>query len=244
MKLKRGQLVPVFIASAAILAGCLILLFSRFLEKSTALRDPGLIEKLEYLTYDPRVRFATRFPDQQLATNIGCLFFDDSAIEKVANSELEDDYDWPWPRYIHANLVKELAAQGAKAVGFDIFFPQRYRRDPPIPSDDGTSIPSDQVFANEIKKRHNVVLGMNAGSPPAALFMHSDPELASVQTVGEAVMRRDRPYIIEKFWSLKIRDLATALGVNLDFSKPNTNLNPGSITFPILRPRDNAPTNH
>ncbi|MDB6040641.1 MAG: hypothetical protein JWM99_4482, partial [Verrucomicrobiales bacterium] len=203
-----------------------------------------MIEKLEYLTYDPRVRFATRFPDQQLATNVGCLFFDDSAIEKVANGELEDDYDWPWPRYIHANLVKELAAQGAKAVGFDIFFPQRYRPDPPIPSDDGTSIPSDQVFANEIKKRHNVVLGMNAGSPPAALFMHSDPELASVQTVGEAVMRRDRPFIIEKFWSLKIRDLATALGVNLDFSKPNTNINPGSITFPILRPRDNAPTNH
>lgn len=235
---------PVFVALMAILAGCGILLFSRFSQRTTALRNPGFLEKLENLTYDPRVRFATRFPDQHLATNLGCLFFDDNAIERVANGELEADYDWPWPRYIHANLVKELTAQGAKAIGFDITFPEKYRRDPTLPESDGTVIPSDQFFANEIKNAGTVVLGMNAGSPPAVPFMRSNPGLASVQTVSEAVMRRDRPFIIEKFWNLKMRELGTALGVNLDFSKPDTNIHPGTITFPILRPRDDAPTNH
>jgi class 3 adenylate cyclase/CHASE2 domain-containing sensor protein len=244
MKLKRGQLVPVFVASISILIGCGILLFSRFSKRTTALRNPGFLDKLENLTYDPRVRFATKFPDRHLATNLGCLFFDDNAIERVANGELEDDYDWPWPRYIHANVVKELTAQGAKAIGFDIVFPEKYRRDPQVPAGDGTKISSDQLFANQIKKAGNVVLGMNAGSPPAVPFMRSTPALASVQTVGEAVMRRDRPFIIEKFWNLKMRELGAALGVNLDFSKPDTNIHPGAITFPILRPRDDAPTNH
>ncbi len=243
MKLKRAQLVPVLIASVAILIGCSILLFSRFSKRSTALKNPGLIEKLEYLTYDPRVRFATRFPDQHLATNLGCLFFDDNAIERVSNGEIgEDNYDWPWPRYIHGNLVKELAAQGAKAVGFDVTFQEPYRRDPIVRSESGESINSDQFFAEEIQKAGNVVLGMNVDSPPAIVFMRANPGLGSVVTVAEGIMRRDRPFITEKFWNLKIRGLVSPL--RLDLSKPDTNIHPGTITFPILRPRDDEPTNY
>lgn len=37
---------------------------------------------------------------------------------------------WPWSRYIMARLTEQIAARGAKAIGFDFLFPERDRQTP------------------------------------------------------------------------------------------------------------------
>ncbi len=43
---------------------------------------------------------------------------------------------WPWPRSLHAELIRQLRAAGAKAIGLDIIMaepstPEMTRRSPP-----------------------------------------------------------------------------------------------------------------
>lgn len=57
---------------------------------------------------------------------------------------------WPWPREIHGQLIEQLANQGAKAIAFDLLFPEK--------SNDS----SDQFFAEAIAKtkdKTKVVIG-------------------------------------------------------------------------------------
>ena len=42
------------------------------------------------------------------------------AIDEPSFSQVQQQ--WPWPRFIHADLLKSLRSAGAKAVAFDIVF--------------------------------------------------------------------------------------------------------------------------
>ena len=53
---------------------------------------------------------------------------------------------WPWPRSLHARLIRRLAAAGARLIVFDIGF-----ADPTTPQE-------DQVFADAIRETHKVIL--------------------------------------------------------------------------------------
>lgn len=53
---------------------------------------------------------------------------------------------WPWPRRLHADLVRQLKAAGARLIVFDVIF-----ADPTNPED-------DQLFAQAIKEAGNVIL--------------------------------------------------------------------------------------
>jgi adenylate cyclase len=53
---------------------------------------------------------------------------------------------WPWPRSLHARLIRRLAAAGARLVVFDIGF-----ADPTTPQE-------DQVLADAIGESHKVIL--------------------------------------------------------------------------------------
>lgn len=59
------------------------------------------------------------------------------------------DKKWPWPRRMHAKLVNNLSKSGAKAVVFDILFPEPSRN----PED-------DHLFAQALKNAGNVALGI------------------------------------------------------------------------------------
>ncbi len=85
---------------------------------------------------------------------------------------------WPWPRYVMARLTEQIAARGAKAIGFDFLFAETDRQSPadfvklypelPAPTAAQISdLPSmDKVFAQVIGRAPVVLVraGVEAGS--------------------------------------------------------------------------------
>ncbi len=66
------------------------------------------------------------------------IAIDDASLAKLGR--------WPWPRTIHADLIDRLSAMGAKAIAYDVNFPE--------PSDTG----SDLRLAEAVRHAANVVM--------------------------------------------------------------------------------------
>jgi class 3 adenylate cyclase/CHASE2 domain-containing sensor protein len=79
-------------------------------------------ERLERMTYDWRVRAALDF-SPPVATNLGCVFITDDCIRAIGSGLLERRYGLYWPRHLYGRALQELSAQDARAVGFDVMFP-------------------------------------------------------------------------------------------------------------------------
>jgi signal transduction histidine kinase len=85
---------------------------------------------------------------------------------------------WPWPRSLHAQLVRQLNKAGAKVIGFDILFSE--------PSSDPAE---DQDFARALQETKNVVLVSALSVVEDPLFRHTiriDP-IPSLQEAATAV---------------------------------------------------------
>jgi adenylate cyclase len=65
---------------------------------------------------------------------------------------------WPWPRGLHAKLVRRLAAGGARLIIFDVIF-----ADPTDPKD-------DKLLAQAFEEAGNVILGMTYETTKDPLF--------------------------------------------------------------------------
>lgn len=76
-----------------------------------------------------------------------------------AHRELEQPYNGPWDRGVHARLVERLTLDGAKAIVFDILFSGQ---NPDHPE-------GDEAFARAIKANGKVVLGAEYGLTPEKL---------------------------------------------------------------------------
>src|ERR1041384_6984204 len=68
-------------------------------------------------------------------------------LDEASHSDLEQPFDRPWDRSLHARLLQQLQAAGARAVVFDILF-----------SDPGPNAAIDKKFADAIKAFGKVVL--------------------------------------------------------------------------------------
>jgi hypothetical protein len=94
------------------------------------------------------------------------LFIDDEAVRQVNDGTLTYFFApatnqasadaligkvWPWPRFIHGQIVRELAAEGAKAIGFDIMFSELKQVLPgeSITLTNGEVVSSDEFFARK-----------------------------------------------------------------------------------------------
>lgn len=55
---------------------------------------------------------------------------DDLIIVAIDDESLSRIGRWPWPRSVHAQLVRRLHADGAKVIGLDILFAEADSRDP------------------------------------------------------------------------------------------------------------------
>ncbi len=73
-------------------------------------------EELEYKTID--FRFSVR-GERKPEAPIRILAVDEKSLREVGQ--------WPWPRAIHAKLVRKLKDLGVKCVFFDVFFPEPER---------------------------------------------------------------------------------------------------------------------
>jgi adenylate cyclase len=67
------------------------------------------------------------------------------AIDEPSFQEL--DRPWPWPRRLHAELVRRLSAAGARLIMFDVIFAG------------ATDPEDDKLFADAVREASNVVLG-------------------------------------------------------------------------------------
>ena len=67
-------------------------------------------QSLERSAYDWGVRSTSRIPSDRIAI----IAIDDQSIANIGR--------WPWPRDLHAQLIKALADGGAKVIGHTVFF--------------------------------------------------------------------------------------------------------------------------
>ena len=76
------------------------------------------------------------------ATNVAIVYLD-----KVSHDELNQPTTAPWDRSLHAKLVEQLTAQGARAIVFDILF-----------TDPSANAEADAQFMRAIKESGRVIL--------------------------------------------------------------------------------------
>lgn len=78
-------------------------------------RTEEFFHQLEYQTYDYRYQIKNWLNPAPVSPDLMLLAIDDSAIERHGR--------WPWPRSFWVEIVTQLQALGAKAIYFDVDFP-------------------------------------------------------------------------------------------------------------------------
>ena len=122
-----------------------------------------------------------------------------AAVVLIDGPSLKAVGGWPWSRYVMARLTEAIASRGAKAIGFDLLFPEADRTTPglfadlypelPRPAaDEIRKLPSmDAIFARVIGRSPVVLgragigkdsldlVGAAAPAPPEAVFTGAAP---------------------------------------------------------------------
>jgi len=80
-------------------------------------RNIGFFDDLENKTID--MRFKVRGP-REMKAPIRVLAVDEKSLQEIGQ--------WPWPRAIHAKLIRKLKTAGVQSVFYDIWFPEPERR--------------------------------------------------------------------------------------------------------------------
>ena len=148
----------------------------------------------------------------------GC-FIDDSSIQEINSGKYGYYEIFPWPRHFYGRVVSELAAQGAKAVGFDILFDQLDRRDKDVELADKTKIKSDEFFAQALRRAGNVILAAESESDvfPAPLFETNAMTVANIsaKTDSDGILRRVQAYKTYRVWHPAIKGMVVPLSLDL-----------------------------
>ncbi|MBK8751273.1 MAG: CHASE2 domain-containing protein [Candidatus Competibacteraceae bacterium] len=111
------------------------------------------------------------------------------AIDETSMAEIGKQ--WPWPRSLHAQLIRQLNQAGAKVIGFDILFSEPSGPD------------QDQVFARALHDAKNVVLVSALSVVNDPLFRHTVridpvPAFREVATVGSPLVSIDGDGIVRR----------------------------------------------
>lgn len=186
------------------------------------------MQRLEWLTYDWRTQVAHRYAPAP-ASSLGVVLIDEESLNRL-NEGFPGSPRWPLPYAYHGLLVKELTAQGAATVAFDVFFRDRdVERVPNFDLPPGTNDVSSQVFfARQLQKSKNVVLGVGLNSDRRELALPRDLLRTNALALGlgtragtdDGVLRflpayRDDARTGQRIWSLGLVLAAQKLGLNL-----------------------------
>jgi len=201
---------PVLLVAAVVLVGLALALATRAPERL------GILQRLEWMTYDWRVQLAAN-PSAPTDPRLGLLYLDDDSLELMNKLR---GHRWPWPRSVYAEALRELQRQGAAGVAFDIRFFELHKE----------NADSDRAFAGQLRGSSNVVLAVmgdatDAGEwhalPPAALFATNAAALGHITSDRDAdgVMRRTFAFRDDaqsgRVWHLALVLGARALGLDL-----------------------------
>lgn len=192
---------------------------------------------LEALTYDARLRLRAGITADKPAPNLGAVLYDDVALQQVNEGTLALFYapatngesvtslyprNWPWPRFIHGQVVRELAAEGATAIGFDIMLPGlgEHRIEEEVALPEGRRVSSDEFLALQMRKAGNVYLAAERQLIPADLFLTNCAGMAAISAQPDfGVLRRIKPYDQARLWHPLIRRLVKPLDLNLSSAR-------------------------
>jgi len=121
----------------------------RLLVQSPIFPNWRFLMSVEEDTLDWRMRGLYR-SQPPVASNLAAVFIDDETL-KILNQRY--GYVWPLPRQLYGRLVRELTAQGAKVIGFDMLFDSSHPRQPntDVTLPDGRVLGSDEFFAEQLK---------------------------------------------------------------------------------------------
>ncbi len=218
MKFKRPKLTPLLIAFSvlALVAGF----------HAWHLDFP---ERLEWMTYDLRVRAAHHFP-APAATNLAFVAIEEASLKTVQSGKLGYRFGLLWPRQVYGHLVDELAAQGAGAIGFDVLFGELRPDHPPVQLANGTFQESDVFFATHLRRAGNVILARTPEVIPPALFATNALALGDISTDPDTdgTLRRVKAFRDLRRWHPLIEMAATHFDLDLSAAK----IVPGKIILP------------
>jgi diguanylate cyclase (GGDEF)-like protein len=106
-----------------------------------------MVEQLELKTYDLRTQSQWNNLDRRPSSDIVILAFDDTSL-----NALSDEFGlWPWPRDVHARMIRFLNKLGVRNLLYDVMFVSS-RRDNPQ---------GDIALSNVFRQYKNVYLSMN-----------------------------------------------------------------------------------
>lgn len=133
------------------------------------LQTTSIPQRLDFWLYDTLITANPAEP----ADDVVIVAIDELSVDRLGR--------WPWPRTTHARLIEKLDKAGAKAIVFDILFPE--------PS------PDDQELARAMRNHGNVILPLHL-SPPSRNYLISEqlpvPALASAASaLGHAHVELD-----------------------------------------------------
>lgn len=228
MKWKATSFVPALICAGVVAGVC-------FLEwLGEGYPDFHHLNRLEWISYDWRVRLATR-NTPLVATNLGFVTISDDSIQALLDGTLPYQFGLLWPRQVYARVVDELTAQGARAIGFDIIFAE-LRPDHPPAETGATPIPSDDFFAMALRRSGSAVLASERGLYPPALFATNALAVANISGPRErdGIFRRTHAFTYVRVWHPVIQQAALEFSWNLQQGK----VEPGKLLFPR---RDHGP---
>ncbi len=205
MQFKPIQRTPVLLAVAILLCVCVVRLLRL-----------DFFERYEGVTYDLRARTALHFP-APVATNLAFVAIEDSSIATVQSGRLGYRYGLKWPRQVYGRLVEELAAQGAKAVAFDVQFGELRPDHPSVQMADGSLIDSDVFFALQCRLASNVILAATPDLMPPGLFATNALALGDITTEkdSDGVLRRVKAFRSVRHWHPLIESEAQKYGITL-----------------------------
>ncbi len=99
--------------------GCLLIFISCLLFYSFGIQKPVLLSGLDNKIMDIMFRIRGAQP---ISKKVVIVDIDEKSLKKLGQ--------WPWPRHILADLTLAIHNSGARAIGFDIVFPEADRTSP------------------------------------------------------------------------------------------------------------------
>jgi class 3 adenylate cyclase/CHASE2 domain-containing sensor protein len=189
------------------------------------------LERMEWMTYDLRVRAAQKFP-APTATNLAFVAMEESSIAAVKSGQLGYSYGLYWPRQVYGRVVEELSAQGAKAVAFDVLFGELRHDHPYVQMANGGLMESDDFFAMQMRRAGNVFIPITPVVMPPDLFATNALALGDIWTEkdSDGVLRRVKAFRSYRRWHPVFQKVAADPGFGVDLRAAR--VEPGQIILP------------
>ncbi|HVY71178.1 MAG TPA: adenylate/guanylate cyclase domain-containing protein, partial [Verrucomicrobiae bacterium] len=217
MKLGSPKQIPLLIACAMIALVCLL----ASLPRAKKFESFDLSQRLEWITYDWRMRLAASHTSQAFATNLAFVEVGEAGISAVLDGVFGYQHGLYWPRHVYGRALRELTAQGAKAVAFDVLFDYLRPDHGPVSVPGAPRMGSDDFFADQIAKSGCVILAADKGSAPAERFLTNAWAVgdASSHLEPDGVRRRVHAFVDYPIWRPEIKQFARAMDLNLHSAK-------------------------